>query len=307
MPSALPDTVVTGPATSVTVRPLANDEGAPPLTLVGFGTAGHGTVVLDATQQALVYTPAPGFLGSDSFAYTVQDATGATAEGVVTVLVNDVPVANDDRALTAAGVAVTIPVLANDHDAQPLAIAALGTPGHGSVELLPDQRLRYHPQPGFVGSDSFGYSVVDPHGALASALVTVDVAAPNQPPVAVDDAATTPVDTPVTLDLLANDNDPDGDPLQLVGLAMPLHGSLAVAPDRTVTYTPAAGSAAATSSPTRSPMGAAARRAPRRASRWSGRTRRRSPPRSPPPPRPAPPSPSICWPRPAIPTATRAS
>lgn len=241
MPSALPDTVVTGPATSVTVRPLANDEGAPPLTLVGFGTAGHGTVVLDATQQALVYTPAPGFLGSDSFAYTVQDATGATAEGVVTVLVNDVPVANDDRALTAAGVAVTIPVLANDHDAQPLAIAALGTPGHGSVELLPDQRLRYHPQPGFVGSDSFGYSVVDPHGALASALVTVDVAAPNQPPVAVDDAATTPVDTPVTLDLLANDNDPDGDPLQLVGLAMPLHGSLAVAPDRTVTYTPAAG------------------------------------------------------------------
>jgi hypothetical protein len=59
--------------------------------------------------------------------------------------------------------------------------------------------------------------------------------------VAVADTATTPAGTPVTLDLLANDSDPDGDPLTLTGVTLPAHGTLAVNPDQSVTYTPAAG------------------------------------------------------------------
>ena len=63
----------------------------------------------------------------------------------------------------------------------------------------------------------------------------------NSQPVAVDDVATVAAGTPVTLNLLANDNDPDGDPLALAGMSMPQHGRLATNPDQSVVYTPDAG------------------------------------------------------------------
>jgi hypothetical protein len=61
------------------------------------------------------------------------------------------------------------------------------------------------------------------------------------PPVAQDDVATTQRDTAVTVDVLANDSDPDGDPLTVVAVADPAHGSAVDNGDGTVTYTPDAG------------------------------------------------------------------
>jgi hypothetical protein len=63
----------------------------------------------------------------------------------------------------------------------------------------------------------------------------------NNPPVAVGDSATTPSGTPVTLNVLANDSDPDNDPLTVSGATAPAHGAAAVNADNTITYTPAAG------------------------------------------------------------------
>ncbi len=63
----------------------------------------------------------------------------------------------------------------------------------------------------------------------------------NDPPVAEDDAATTDEDTPVTIAVLTNDSDPDGDPLTVTGASDPAHGTAQVNPDGTITYTPAAG------------------------------------------------------------------
>jgi hypothetical protein len=61
------------------------------------------------------------------------------------------------------------------------------------------------------------------------------------PPVAEDDFATTPRDTPVTIDVLANDSDPDGDPLTVTSVGDPAHGSATDNGDGTVTYTPDSG------------------------------------------------------------------
>ena len=60
-------------------------------------------------------------------------------------------------------------------------------------------------------------------------------------PTARDDSATTPMNTPVTVAVLANDTDPDGDTPMLVALGLPQQGSLSVNPDQTITYTPAPG------------------------------------------------------------------
>jgi hypothetical protein len=61
----------------------------------------------------------------------------------------------------------------------------------------------------------------------------------NHPPIARDDSVTTPRNTPVTVNVLANDSDPDGDSVSLVGVSQPSHGTAAANANGTVTYTPA--------------------------------------------------------------------
>jgi Ca2+-binding RTX toxin-like protein len=65
--------------------------------------------------------------------------------------------------------------------------------------------------------------------------------APNQPPNAVDDAAQTPANTPVTITVLANDTDPESDLLSVTGVSQPSHGKAVVNGNNTVTYTPTPG------------------------------------------------------------------
>jgi hypothetical protein len=70
------------------------------------------------------------------------------------------------------------------------------------------------------------------------ATVSVTITSVNDAPVAVDDSATTAEDTPIVLNLVANDTDVDSTTLAVVSLTAPLHGSAVVNADGTVTYTP---------------------------------------------------------------------
>ncbi len=63
----------------------------------------------------------------------------------------------------------------------------------------------------------------------------------NREPVAVNDAATTRRAVPVTINVLANDGDPDGDPLTVTGVTDPPNGTATRNPDNTVTYRPRCG------------------------------------------------------------------
>ena len=68
---------------------------------------------------------------------------------------------------------------------------------------------------------------------------SLSVRTPNQPPVAMDDTATTKEVAPVNIDVLANDSDPDaGDTLTVVSTTVPANGSVAIEADSTITYTP---------------------------------------------------------------------
>ena len=63
----------------------------------------------------------------------------------------------------------------------------------------------------------------------------------NEPPVAAPDAAELDEDSAVTINVLANDSDPDyGDTLTVIGITQPGHGVVALNEDGTVTYTPVA-------------------------------------------------------------------
>ena len=86
MPIAKPDNARTQRAARDDRRPRQRRRAAAS-TIVGYTQPAAGTLVLNP-DQSFTYTPAPGFAGSDSFTYTVQDSVGGTAEGEVTIRVS---------------------------------------------------------------------------------------------------------------------------------------------------------------------------------------------------------------------------
>ncbi len=87
------------------------------------------------------------------------------------------PVAVNDNASTLPGQATTINVVANDTDANayPLTVSSVTQPKDGSAVINRDNTLTYTPAAGFVGVDTFSYTIGDGHGGTASASVSVSV------------------------------------------------------------------------------------------------------------------------------------
>ncbi|MEE4639827.1 MAG: Ig-like domain-containing protein [Wenzhouxiangella sp.] len=196
----------------------ASDPDGDALTLVEVSSPANGTAVISG--DSVLYTPTAGFVGTDQFTYTVDDGFGGQASALVTLTVNTAnlpPQANDVAANTLRTQAVDINVLAgaSDPDGDPLEIVEFSQPANGSVVQSGD-RLRYQPDPLFFGEDAFTYTVDDGRGGRASAQVVISVAFANQAPVAIPDAASGAAGVPITVDVLANDFDPDGDPLEII-------------------------------------------------------------------------------------------
>jgi subtilisin family serine protease len=96
---------------------------------------------------------------------------------------NNPPVAANDSATTTAGVAVTIPVLANDTDADgdALALSSVGDPPHGTAVANANGTITYTPDAAYTGSDAFGYTASD--GVATSNVATVSITVnPATPP-----------------------------------------------------------------------------------------------------------------------------
>jgi outer membrane protein OmpA-like peptidoglycan-associated protein len=175
--------------------------------------------------------------------YQLRETRTTTETGDPTFLTRP-PVANDDSATTDNHTPITIDVLANDSDpdGDPLTIIAVGMASGGQV-INNGGSVTYLPDPDFVGVDSFTYTVSDGQGGESSASVTVTVTAAadaNQPPVANDDRAVTNRNTPVLIDVLANDTDPDGDSLTIDSVTSPQNGSAIIQNGR-ILYTPNTG------------------------------------------------------------------
>ncbi len=200
-----------------------------------------------------LYTPDPGFIGTDIFTYTVNDTNGLVSNAaIVTITVNNQPpVAVDDFTSARENIATPVDVLANDYDPDglidPATLAIASGPAHGvaTVEQTPlgQTVVVYTSAPGFRGTDTFTYTVRDNDGLASNeAIVSIDVH--NQPPVANPDSATTDEGKPVAIDVLANDSDPDGAlvPNTLTVVTGPTRGTVAVQQTSTgqsvLVYTP---------------------------------------------------------------------
>ena len=243
-PQALDDVAETPEDTPVTIAVRANDRDpdGDVLALVEASAPAHGTARL-TDGGAVEYTPEPDYHGADRFTYTVGDGSGLTAQAAVEVTVlpvNDPPQALDDAAETLEDTPVTIDVLGNDsdRDGDTLTVVEMAAPGHGTARLTDAGAVEYTPEPDYHGADRFTYTVGDGSGLTAQAAVEVTVLPVNDPPQALDDAAETLEDTPVTIDVLGNDSDRDGDTLTVVEMAAPGHGTARLTDAGAVEYTP---------------------------------------------------------------------
>jgi DNA/RNA endonuclease G (NUC1) len=242
-PTAADDSASTDEDTPVTVNVLNNDSDVDndSLTISAVTQGSHGSVVNNGNN--LSYSPAANFNGTDSFTYTISDGHGGTATANVSITinaVNDNPNAVDDAATTNEDTAVTVNVLGNDSDvdADSLTVSAVTQGAHGAV-VNNGSNVTYSPAANYNGTDSFTYTISDGHGGTATASVSVTIIAVNDAPVANNDSATTNEDTAVTVNVLTNDSDVDGDSLSVSGVTQGAHG-LVTTNGTSVSYSPAA-------------------------------------------------------------------
>ncbi|MCK4394849.1 tandem-95 repeat protein, partial [Candidatus Bipolaricaulota bacterium] len=220
--------------TPVTTNVVANDtdvDGTVVSSAVAIVNGPSNGSVVNNGDGTVTYTPNANFNGSDSFTYTVKDNGGATSNvAIVTInigAVNDPPVAQMDSEITDENMPVTIPVLANDSDpdGDRLTVESVTQPSNGTVTNNGTD-VTYSPDPDSNGMDTFTYTVSDKNGGADTTTVMVAVAVVNDPPVAQEDSAIIDENMPVTIPVLANDSDPDGDRLTVESVTRPSNGTV---------------------------------------------------------------------------------
>ncbi|WP_022950764.1 Ig-like domain-containing protein [Leucothrix mucor] len=243
-PVATGDTRSTPEDTDVTIDVLSNDSDpdGDAVTIESNDTPKFGTAVISGSN--IIYTPNSGYTGTDSFNYTITDPDGSTATALVTVNVTNVntaPLAADDSRSTPEDTAITIDVMSNDSDpdSDTISIESNDAPKSGTA-VISGTNIVYTPNSGFVGTDTFTYTITDPDGLTSAATVTVDVTSVNTAPIATNDSRTTPQDTPITIDVMSNDSDPDGDSISIESTNSPINGTAVISGD-SIVYTPKPG------------------------------------------------------------------
>lgn len=205
----------------------------------------HGTLGFNG-DGSFNYTPNPDFNGTDSFTYVTKDTSLAlSGEATVTITVNavnDAPSAGNDLATVSEDSgAILINVLVNDSTApdagETLAITAITQGAHGAV-TFDASGVSYMPNANYFGTDAFTYTISDGTGGNATATVNVTITPVNDAPWASDDSAMATEDGSITVAVLANDTDIEGDTLTITGVAQGSHGMVIVNPNGTTTYTP---------------------------------------------------------------------
>jgi hypothetical protein len=153
------------------------------------------------------------------------------------------PVAQDDAATVAAGGSTNTDVKANDSDPDTpnadLTVTIETAPAHGTAVVETDGTVTYTHNGDTATSDSYQYRITDPDGGFDVATVSITIAQDNAPPVAVDDAASVDSGQSVTIDVKANDSDPDhaNSALTVTIETTPSSGTAGVNADGSITYT----------------------------------------------------------------------
>jgi hypothetical protein len=212
-----------GSATMATASTTSNPE------VINFTAQSVGTWKLQVTAAA----------GASSYNASINVSMGPQP--------NRAPNAVNDAATTSVNTPTTIDVLNNDSDpdGDALHVTNVTDPPHGAAVVnAVDNTIAYTPDVDYTGPDSFTYDACDDDATSLcdTATVNVTVRAANVAPVANPDTATATAGQAKTIAPLANDTEPDGDPMHLGVVGTSPNATITKnAANNTVTYTANAG------------------------------------------------------------------
>ncbi|MFS4467586.1 Ig-like domain-containing protein [Maribacter sp. 2210JD10-5] len=184
------DIVTTDEDVPVTVDIYGNDSGLPAIGTLTATDPTNGSVSIndngtpnDPTDDMVTYTPDADYNGPDSFDYTVCNDSGACSTATVDVTILPIVDAFDDAIATNENTPVDIDVLDNDNDIPMLGTLTTSNPTNGTVLINnggtpndpSDDTVTYTPNPAFIGTDTFTYTLCDDTGNCETATVTVIV------------------------------------------------------------------------------------------------------------------------------------
>ncbi|MES2934667.1 MAG: Ig-like domain-containing protein [Pseudomonadota bacterium] len=170
--------------------------------------------------------------------YREQEKTSAVTTGERRYT-NKAPIAvNDSFAISGNSSNNLLNVLINDSDpdGDTLRIVSVQSPAHGTATVS-GLRVSYTPTPGYIGGDQFTYTISDEKGLTSTATVTITSNVANIAPIAIDDDAWVIWGRPVTIAVLNNDSDPDGDKLTITATGPVAHGTAVIVDGKTIRYT----------------------------------------------------------------------
>ncbi|ARO98591.1 Poly(beta-D-mannuronate) C5 epimerase 7 [Vibrio alginolyticus] len=206
-----------------------------------FSVSGNSNVLVSIENGIATISPTADWNGSEALTFTATDPSGESVSQTVNFMVAPVADIESDRATVVEDTPTIINVLGNDTFEGDDKVVSLDTnngPANGTVSVNPDGSVTYTPNDNFHGADSFTY-IVTSGGVSESTTVNVDVTPVNDAPVAKDDAATTQEDTAVTIDVLLNDTDIDGDTLSIQSASVPSDQGTVEIVDGKLVFTPA--------------------------------------------------------------------
>ncbi|WP_423249223.1 tandem-95 repeat protein [Vibrio parahaemolyticus] len=206
-----------------------------------FSVSGNSNIQVAIVNGIATITPTADWNGSETLTFTATDPSGESVSQPVNFTVAPVADIVADKAAVVEDTPTIIKVLGNDTfegDGKVVSLDANNGPANGTVSVNPDGSVTYTPNDNYVGKDTFTY-VVTSGGVSESTAVEVNVTPVNDAPVAKDDIATTQEDTAVTIDVLSNDTDVDGDKLSIQSATVPEAQGKVEIVDGKLVFTPA--------------------------------------------------------------------
>ncbi|WP_410204651.1 tandem-95 repeat protein [Vibrio parahaemolyticus] len=208
---------------------------------LSFSVSGNSNIQVAIVNGIATFTPTEDWNGSEALTFTATDPSGESVSQTVNFTVAPVADIVADKATVVEDMPTIIKVLGNDMFEGDDKVVSLDTnngPANGTVSVNPDGSVTYTPNDNYHGADSFTY-IVTSGGVSESTTVNVDVTPVNDAPVAKDDIATTQEDTVVTIDVLPNDSDVDGDKLSIESASVPKEQGTVEVVDGKLVFTPA--------------------------------------------------------------------
>ncbi|EPW6714325.1 tandem-95 repeat protein [Vibrio parahaemolyticus] len=208
---------------------------------LNFSVSGNSNVLVSIENGIATISPTADWNGSETLTFTATDPSGESISQTVNFTVAPVADIVADKATVVEDTPTIIKVLGNDTfegDGKVVSLDTNNGPANGTVSINPDGSVTYTPNDNYVGKDTFTY-VVTSGGVSESTTVTVNVTPVNDAPVAKDDIATTQEDTAVTIDVLSNDTDVDGDKLSIQSATVPEAQGKVEIVDGKLVFTPA--------------------------------------------------------------------